>query len=1024
LFASILIPPAASSPLPSAAPREVITSADRAYDAATGVLRRWQGIESRQIDGDPARAARAFLEEHAAELGLEPGLDDVEAVAVRRGLGTTHVRLRQTWKGIPVFASDMVVSQSRGVIRAVASDYWPGLAIDDGGFTLARDEAIAIAEADRGARPPYLYEPCGQVYALPLVDPPRLAWRVILKPSDTPAMWEVFVDARSGKVLSARDLTWYVDGSGYVFDPDPLTTAHAHYDDPGFTDGNDASTAELNGERKIRVLKDIIANGGLHYLLGPYVNVCDIEPPWEADFTEADPDDFRYTRTEQGFEAVMAYYHIDTLQRWIQSLGFDDVNNETQEADPHGLAGISNAHYCPRPGVDCLAADYMAFGEGVADTVDTAEDADMILHEYGHAIQDDQVPGWGIFHETGSMGEGFSDYISGSYSWAIDPFEGNWWAQWWNMGGGGNPGVRPLNGAKLYPDSLRFEVHDDGEIWSACLWQIHQALGRAATDRLVIQSHFYLLPGASFRDGAEAILQADADMNAGVNDALIRGIFQNRGILRAQPFDVSLSPSEIRSSVAFEYEVEGYQLGREYMVVWEDGRWGDPDIYAARVAPSGAVIRTDRPLAVTPDSETYPDVAHVPWISPNELLYSRFLTSYIRLEPAIMLQNARVVRTNWMGNVEGDWVATNGVDQNAYRTAIASVNDGSGRTLMVWIGVTGTSPWEVRGAWVNSNTGVVNPGGFQIFLSNPGTVQVGYMLDVAYSGSNFLVVWEVNRNDTTGDIQAAIVGNDGAIGARFPIARTAAQETWPAVAYDTTSTRFVVTWQRRTADRVYACAARVTTAGSLLDPGGIVVADELNTNECPAVSSGISKNLITWRHAESNTLRGRMLDAVTGTLDPLLQIAPLAGGWTTPATAFDGMTHLVTWDDGEGGSSHIRGCIVRGEPFPDVPIPGEIAEAPPAMAARARLDPPFPNPTRCATTLRVVMPAEGPGSVRIFDPRGRLVRVLAEGWLPGGPSRLVWDGMDGNRRLVPAGIYFVRVATSRGTESRTIVVAR
>ncbi|MBM3288345.1 MAG: hypothetical protein FJY88_13515, partial [Candidatus Eisenbacteria bacterium] len=51
LFASILIPPAASSPLPSAAPREVITSADRAYDAATGVLRRWRGIESRQIDG-------------------------------------------------------------------------------------------------------------------------------------------------------------------------------------------------------------------------------------------------------------------------------------------------------------------------------------------------------------------------------------------------------------------------------------------------------------------------------------------------------------------------------------------------------------------------------------------------------------------------------------------------------------------------------------------------------------------------------------------------------------------------------------------------------------------------------------------------------------------------------------------------------------------------------------------------------------------------------------------------------------
>ncbi len=42
--------------------------------------------------------------------------------------------------------------------------------------------------------------------------------------------------------------------------------------------------------------------------------------------------------------------------------------------------------------------------------VDDAEDADVILHEYGHAIQDDQVPGFGAGNQAGSIGEGFGDF--------------------------------------------------------------------------------------------------------------------------------------------------------------------------------------------------------------------------------------------------------------------------------------------------------------------------------------------------------------------------------------------------------------------------------------------------------------------------------------------------------------------------------------------------------------------------------------------------------------------------------------
>ena len=36
----------------------------------------------------------------------------------------------------------------------------------------------------------------------------------------------------------------------------------------------------------------------------------------------------------------------------------------------------------------------------------------MIVHEYGHSVQDDQVPGFGTSLEAGAIGEAFSDYLA------------------------------------------------------------------------------------------------------------------------------------------------------------------------------------------------------------------------------------------------------------------------------------------------------------------------------------------------------------------------------------------------------------------------------------------------------------------------------------------------------------------------------------------------------------------------------------------------------------------------------------
>jgi hypothetical protein len=40
------------------------------------------------------------------------------------------------------------------------------------------------------------------------------------------------------------------------------------------------------------------------------------------------------------------------------------------------------------------------------------EDAEVIVHEYGHSVQDNQVPGFGSTPDAGAIGEAFGDYLA------------------------------------------------------------------------------------------------------------------------------------------------------------------------------------------------------------------------------------------------------------------------------------------------------------------------------------------------------------------------------------------------------------------------------------------------------------------------------------------------------------------------------------------------------------------------------------------------------------------------------------
>src|SRR5207249_512839 len=116
-----------------------------------------------------------------------------------------------------------------------------------------------------------------------------------------------------GEVFRVVDRSLQVDGTGYVFDPDPLSVAHATYGAAGYTDAADVTSAQLDAARASRTLPSITdLGGGTFKLQGPYAEVVDSELPSKGLFTQAGST-FNFDRAADAFEAVNAYYHIDKI---------------------------------------------------------------------------------------------------------------------------------------------------------------------------------------------------------------------------------------------------------------------------------------------------------------------------------------------------------------------------------------------------------------------------------------------------------------------------------------------------------------------------------------------------------------------------------------------------------------------------------------------------------------------------------------------------------------------------------------
>jgi hypothetical protein len=236
---------------------------------------------------------------------------------------------------------------------------------------------------------------------------------------------------------------------------------------------------------------------------------------------------FVYTRDQDQFEQTMAYYWVTEAQRYIQSLGFGSTLravNKRQQLLRIDQFGGDNSFF--REGTGKLT---ITLGKG---GVDDAEDGEVIMHEYGHSVQDNQVPGFGSSEEAGAIGEGFGDYLAVTVSSVVAPTADEPCVADWDSTSYTTTVphcLRRVDGTKHYPEDLVGEVHADGEIWSRALWDIHNALGPALADKIIIGAQFDFAADTSMTAAAAQTIRTAARFGARAERA-VRAAFVARGL--------------------------------------------------------------------------------------------------------------------------------------------------------------------------------------------------------------------------------------------------------------------------------------------------------------------------------------------------------------------------------------------------------------------------------------------------------------------------------------------------------------
>ncbi len=528
--------------------------------------------------GQPDAVARNFMAANAAMMGLNRSqMREMKLKHEDRDQGTTFLNYEQMIDGIPVFQGQVQMAiDGKGQVMSISE----GMLIPNAQMSttpaMAEPEALQKAmlfagkqvaasfqmmqnRAARGDRAIYR-NPMGdtrenllsQMKVMRVGDRAVLAYHsyVDVGPNE---WYEILVDANTGALLYRNNL--YADvAQGTVFKNSPLgaRTLESFVGDTAInTTAGWMGTSTITSGNNVNAYLDSNADNQ-----PDAVTTADLQNG--RAFSSTQNFTFPFTtgvdpRTQRAASVANLFYFNNIMHDFIYRLGFTEaagnfqvnnfgrggLGNDPVRAEAQDGSGTNNANFATPPDGTSPRMQMYIFTRGTASLTDDRDgsfDGDIVLHEYGHGVSNRLVGGpsntsclGGV--QAGAMGEGWSDY------WANTFYNNGVTGEY--ATGNAVSGVRraaytvPANAIHdSYADlgNQGFQVHNDGEIWAATLWDLRQTLGAAVADRLVLQGMKFTPCSPSFLDARDGILMADQNLNGGANRCTIWRVFARHGM--------------------------------------------------------------------------------------------------------------------------------------------------------------------------------------------------------------------------------------------------------------------------------------------------------------------------------------------------------------------------------------------------------------------------------------------------------------------------------------------------------------
>jgi Zn-dependent metalloprotease len=176
---------------------------------------------------------------------------------------------------------------------------------------------------------------------------------------------------------------------------------------------------------------------------------------------------------------------------------------------------------------------------------DAAEDADVIWHEYGHAILHHQ----GRFRNQNldGLGEGFGDWFAAVMSVKMGhpeaaPCIAEWFSSDMPEAKRNGPCLRSLENNKHYPEDLVItrrpgqadviDVHASSLIIGGALWEATKQIGVDRMVEIVLEGNFYLSGTARQPEAAQKYAEAAQRLGHDREATILTAIFQQRGLIQ------------------------------------------------------------------------------------------------------------------------------------------------------------------------------------------------------------------------------------------------------------------------------------------------------------------------------------------------------------------------------------------------------------------------------------------------------------------------------------------------------------